>query len=546
MRLTQHGVLNVYHNSDTDGKYPVKTYKDPNGETLNPTDIILDNNGRATVYVDNDFCYRLEVFDKDKNLLWTTDNIQPTNGILLDENHILTIRGDEYISVRSSMIGQQINYDLSLTQTAKDAVDGFYDSTSGNQALYNSIQTEIQNRTDADNQLRTQIAVAKTEVKNTDGTISVQKTTASDGHSIYTIAGVEQVPNVSVQSSDHSVTITETTQDNNKIFDLSVNSEDSEWVEVSSNIPTITPHTGIPINLSKDNGNMTVSYNGVKSLKGLYHSSIRIDYTQTTPYFQYNDLTIEVLKGSHVYKSFDCVIDTSMKDVVQTFVINFDFEMNDEDYKVQYRTGGLYGSFTFKNYIHKIGGGAGSSGGAFDNPILMSVFLMNENGNVGFTGSHWSGDGSWNTYGMNITTRYYKVSSLCGGEISAVKFWNYNGNGKIRICVMNADGSIKCQSEWRDITNKGEIRLPMYAESGQNCVIEKNTDYWIGICCYGLQLVSYNKTQTSFDGTSLRYAVCIKNGGQFPQTGTGWDNPNTDPLNSVPTEIPCVYMVATN
>lgn len=567
--------MNVYHNSDTDGKYPVPTYKDPYGETLNPTDIVLDNNGRAVVYVNNDFCYRLEVFDKDKNLLWTTDNIQPINGIAIDGTYVFSIIGDEYISVNSERVGQQVNYSLSLSNDSKGAIDGFYDSTSGNQALYNAIQTEIQNRSDndnriyntlngaitnvqgslisetmnrqmADNELRTQISAAKTEVKNVDGTISVQASTATDGHTIYTIAGVEQVPNVSVQSSDHSITVTETTQDNNKIFDLSVNTSSSEWVETSSVLQSLTPHTGVPIALTKDNGNMTVSANSVKSLNGLYHSSIRIDYTQTTASFQYTDLTLEILKGSTLFKSFDCVIDTSKQGVVQTFVINFDFEMNGEDYKVQYRTGGLSGGMTFKNYIHKISAGVGSSGGAFDNPILMSVFLMNENGNVGFTGSHWAGDGSWNTYGINITTRYYKVSSLCGGEISAVKFWNYNGNGKIRVCVMNADGSIKCQSDWREITNTGEISLPMTAETGQTCVIERNTDYWIGICCYGLQLVSYNKTSTSFDSSSLRYAVCIRNGGQFPQSGTGWDNPNTDAVNSIPTEIPCVYMVATN
>ena len=201
--------------------------------------------------MNNDFCYRLEVFDKDKNLLWTTDNIQPTNGIAIEGTYVLSIRGDEYISVNSETVGQCVNYDLSLSPTAKGAIDGFYDSVSGNEALYNAIQTEIQNRSDndnqiyntlnasitnvqgslisetmnrqmADNELRTQIAAAKTEVKNTDGTISVQEATASDGHTIYTIAGVEQVPNVSVQSSDHSITVTETTQDNNKIFDLSI------------------------------------------------------------------------------------------------------------------------------------------------------------------------------------------------------------------------------------------------------------------------------------------------------------------------------------
>jgi len=473
-----------------------------------------------------------------------------------------------------------------LSQDAKGAVDGYYDRETGNIALHNTIQNEIENRTNADEQLGLGILASKTEVECNDGTISVNSTTGSNGQTIYHLSGVQQVPNVSVTSEDNSIRVTETTVGNNRNFDLSLNSSDAEWIEVSSIIPNVYAHMGIPVNLTKDDGTMPLEDGAVKSLIGLYHSSIRIDYTQTYPSPYYVDLTIEILKGSTLFKSFDCVVDSAKKDAVQTFVIDFDFEMNNDDYKVQYRTGGLAGSFTFKNYIHKVDGGIGSSlnnkvsvngydragylneklvaasgssisfslnsqgqyvadvnNSFFDNPILMTIFLMNENGNLGFTGSHWAGDGSWNSYGINITTRYYKVSSLGKGEISDVKFWNYNGSGKIRICVMNSDGSIKCQSNWQEITSKGESRLPMYAESGQDLIIERNTDYWIGICCYGLQLASYNKSSTCFDDSSLRYAVCIKNGGQFPETGTGWDNPNTDEVNSIPTEIPCIYLV---
>ena len=85
------GILNVYHNSDTDGKYPVITFKDAQGLVRNPKDIVLDNNGRATVYVDTDYCYRLEMFDKNKNLLWTTDNLQPSNGVAIDDSQIISI-----------------------------------------------------------------------------------------------------------------------------------------------------------------------------------------------------------------------------------------------------------------------------------------------------------------------------------------------------------------------------------------------------------------------------------------------------------------------
>ena len=430
-----------------------------------------------------------------------------------------------------------------MSEDAKGAVDGYYNSESGNIALYNTIQNEIENRSSADEQLERGIAAAKTEVECNDGTITVTPRIGSNGQTIYGLSGVQQVPNVTVTSNDNSIQVTTTTVGNNKNFDLSVNPSATEWIEVSSNISSVVSHTGVPIVISKDNGDMTIASNSIKDLNGLYHSSIKIDFVVSNPSYTYTDLTIEILKDSTVFKSFDCVVDTSKKDVVQTFVIDFDFEMNGNDYSLKYRTGGLSGGFAFKNYLHKVNGGINGTGGMFDNPILMTVFLMSENGNLGFTGAYWAGDGSWNTYGINNTTRYYRVTSLGMGKVSHVKFWNYNGTGKIRLCVMNLDGSIKFQSEWYEVNHKGEVKIPVYAESGQNLTIDHNTDYWIGICCYGLQLVSYNKLATSFDDSSLRYSVCIRNGGQFPQTGTGWDNPNTDAVNSVPTEIPCVYLV---
>jgi hypothetical protein len=182
-----------------------------------------------------------------------------------------------------------------------------------------------------------------------------------------------------------------------------------------------------------------------------------------------------------------------------------------------------------------------------ENPLLVTSFLMSENGNKALTGSKWDGTGEWNTAGQNVTSLYYRVTTLGRGTLSKCKFWNYNnqnGDGKIRICLMNADGSLKAQSPWATIPNSGAYDLNMLPVEGQDAIINRNTDYWIGICGYGLQLASNVKTATSFNTTTLRYAVCIKNGQNFSGTGTGWDNPVTDSVNSVPVEVPIVYMVA--
>jgi len=122
--LLTDGILNVYYNSSTDTqKYPAKTYADSNGSVLNPLDIRLDNNGRALVYVPSDYFYRLEVYDSDRNLLWTTRGIQPNNGIAIDGTKIISINGDEDISVESSVDGNRYTYQLGLQDEIKAKFD---------------------------------------------------------------------------------------------------------------------------------------------------------------------------------------------------------------------------------------------------------------------------------------------------------------------------------------------------------------------------------------------------------------------------------------
>lgn len=576
------GILNVYYDSSSDSKkIAAKTYSDSSGFVLNPFDIVLDNNGRATVYVQSDFTYRLEVYDANRNLLWTTSNIETANGIAVEGQYVFSIKGDEWISVKSKTEGNRVNYDLSLNDYSKDAINGFYDENIGNQALSQKITIESASRTYADGQLATDIKKAKTEVKNTDGTIKVTASTdKTDGHTIYTLAGVESVPNVNVTSSDLSVTVKESSEGNNKTFDLSVNSKANEYGKF------ITTNG---VSWIKMSGNMgLVGSNIALSKGGVYHITAHITAYNSQPSTHYGEFQIFTGDASHYIYNVDESITGSQQ-----------FEMSwDQVASLGYlaTATNIPSSFTLTNVIleiHRvdqcaIGGNSGGSGennkvsvtgsdsadflqnklvaangsslsfsvnsqgqyvaditeAVIENPLLVTTFLMNENGNLGFTGGNWGGDGSWNSYGCNNTTRYYRVTTLGRGTVSKVKLWNYNGSGKIRVCLMNLDGSIKAQSEWREVNTTGLVEMDMIAEYGQNSTIERNTDYWIGICGYGVQLVSFVKQATSFNGDTLRYSVCVRNGGGFPQSGTGWDNPNTDALNNVPTGIPCVYMLA--
>ena len=69
----KNGVNNVYGHlevfiDNSDDHAP--TYRNFTG-TFNPERIVLDNNGRAVVIVDELKTYRIEVYDRSGNLLWT-------------------------------------------------------------------------------------------------------------------------------------------------------------------------------------------------------------------------------------------------------------------------------------------------------------------------------------------------------------------------------------------------------------------------------------------------------------------------------------------
>lgn len=70
------GFLRVYY-EDADDR--ATTYKNFIG-TLNPADIPLDNDGRAVVIVDEEKTYRLEVYERNGNLLWTQHPVFPQGG----------------------------------------------------------------------------------------------------------------------------------------------------------------------------------------------------------------------------------------------------------------------------------------------------------------------------------------------------------------------------------------------------------------------------------------------------------------------------------
>lgn len=93
------------------------TYKDFNG-TVNPHDIILDDNGRAVIIADNAVAYRIEVYDRYNMLQWT----QTPVWCMAAGGGVSTVRvqsSDGTISVTRTTEGGTVVYDLS-TQVEKE------------------------------------------------------------------------------------------------------------------------------------------------------------------------------------------------------------------------------------------------------------------------------------------------------------------------------------------------------------------------------------------------------------------------------------------
>lgn len=160
-------------------------------------------------------------------------------------------------------------------------------------------------------------------------------------------------------------------------------------------------------------------------------------------------------------------------------------------------------------------------------PLIRTINLMSENGTMSFTGSCYSNvfsAGEWEIgTSQNTTDAYYRITTDGRGTVSKVKFFVsiLNGDdayfgagsfGAIRIGLFDTSGNCKGQTAWtRGISAIGSLTLDLTPSSGQNLTIERNTEYWIGICARGIDLISCNKASTAFSTSdALRYSMTIR------------------------------------
>ena len=355
------------------------TYHDEEGTVVNANPVLLDNNGRATVFADTIYSYTIVVCDYYGKELFSQDIT--LHDAISTAKDIVILGSDGSVKVDKTELPNGVQYDLSgnkeilatkeyvnegdknlqnqINEVKKD-VNEINTSIQNIDGQIQNINTSLENKKDKQNELNFNGSATKTIKKITqypNGEMNVE---------FEDIDLPQEVPNVEITSEDNSVKVTETTdvQTNIKKFDLSVNVEDAPTFGrfVANNGLTLT----------KTEGNMTLSSDGkiqLKKGKG-YHFTIRGNYYNDTLYNDLRDISfIEYSRNENIPIIVDGTLSTSQ---AQPFEISFDVAQRTSDLNYGIAFSGLTsnGHITgLRVEVHDINSVSvnGGSGGSGDN-----------------------------------------------------------------------------------------------------------------------------------------------------------------------------------
>lgn len=353
------------------------TYHDEEGTVVNANPVLLDNNGRATVFADTIYSYTIVVCDYYGKELFSQDIT--LHDAISTAKDIVILGSDGSVKVDKTELPNGVQYDLSgnkeilatkeyvnegdknlqnqINEVKKD-VNEINTSIQNIDGQIQNINTSLENKKDKQNELNFNGSATKTIKKITqypNGELNVE---------FADIDLPQEVPNVEITSEDSSVNITSSvdTVTNTKTFDLSVNVEDAPTFGrfVANNGLTLT----------KTEGNMTLSSDGkiqLKKGKG-YHFTIRGNYYNDTLYNDLRDISfIEYSRNENIPIIVDGTLSTSQ---AQPFEISFDVAQRTSDLNYGIAFSGLTsnGHITgLRVEVHDINsvsvnGGSGGSG----------------------------------------------------------------------------------------------------------------------------------------------------------------------------------------
>ena len=317
------------------------TYHDEDGTVVNSNPVLLDNNGRATVFVNPIYSYTIVVCDYYGQELFSQDiTIHDAVSVAKD---VLVLGTDGTVLVDTENLQNGVKYDLSVNTdiiATKKSVD--------------DVKTDLTNLTEVVNGHTTEIGQIKEDVAGIESSLSNKKDKQSantfTGSATKTVKTITQnangeltvefadidlpqeVPNVEITSEDNSIKVTETTdvQTNTKKFDLSVNVEDP--LEYGQFRATNVTSQAL---LNKVQGNLELNNYTIKLKKGnSYHFTVRGSYVATNA--TNTATTIHYIE----YSSFTPIqvnVDNTITDA-QFFEISYDVYnlSSDKNYNVSF------------------------------------------------------------------------------------------------------------------------------------------------------------------------------------------------------------------
>ena len=209
------------------------TYHDAEGTVVNANPVLLDNNGRATVFADTIYSYTIVVCDYYGKELFSQDIT--LHDAISTAKDVIVMGSNGSVKVDTTTLPNGVQYDLSVntdiiaTKESVDKVKTDLNTLTGTvnnhttqigqiQEDINGIESTVVNKKDKQAELNFNGSATKTVKKitqNANGELNVE---------FADIDLPQEVPNVEITSEDKSIKVSETTdvQTNTKKFDLSV------------------------------------------------------------------------------------------------------------------------------------------------------------------------------------------------------------------------------------------------------------------------------------------------------------------------------------
>ena len=324
---------------------PITTYKDWN-KTLNPSTITLDINGGCTIILDQALRYKFEIRESDGSLFKTFDNIEAYNSggnQIINQQVVVEVEEGTGIDVEASTQEDLTKYTISIddnivvTHTkleselqqlitdTKEYVNESIEKANEIQDIHTKeyIDGEIDK---LESSVNSSLANKKNLQEPVDQSGSVTKTITriqqdEQGKIDVTYSDIALPNNVTIESSDNSINITDDGQGN---FDLTLNGGDVDdiWAHFMNdriwyNINTTT-YTDVSSGLTLAEGELIPSISSTLPA-GLYFFSIELAYNSHTVEDAYQKIDLKIMYGNTELRAESFNFDKAKPDgVLQT------------------------------------------------------------------------------------------------------------------------------------------------------------------------------------------------------------------------------------